>query len=141
MTRRPCSIPVPPLTDEMYECGKTAIDSPIDVIGARYDTRSDSLELKLRNGVLLRIPRAHIWEFAGAMPADLRKIEVQPGGDGISVRKLDVDISVPGLIADELRTAFAKAQGRKSRGRTSAAKAAASRKNGRKGGRPRKRAA
>jgi hypothetical protein len=66
----------------------------------------------------------------------MRKIEIQPGGDGISFRSIDVDIYVPGLLADELGPLFAKALGKRSKGRTSAKKGESSRANGRKGGRP-----
>ena len=91
--------------------------------------------------IVLCFPRKQLWEIADAKPADLKEIEIQPGGDGISIEPLDVHISVPGLLTDELGSLFAKALGRRSRGRTSPKKAAASRANGRKGGRPRKAAA
>ena len=140
MARTPARIAVPPLTDAMYErgiaLGKT--DRPFDVVRARYDRVRGSLDLTLRNGITVRFPREHIRELADADPNDLGKIEIQPGGDGISFRKLDVDISVPGLLADELGPLFAKAMGRRTRGRTTPKKAAASRENGRKGGRPKK---
>lgn len=132
-------IAVPSLTNAMYERGhRTAKERPSDVVSARYDSRNDSLTLVLRKGVAVRIPRRQIWEIANASPSEVAKVEVQPGGDGISFRNLDVDIYVPGLLADELGSIFAASLGHKTRGRSTAKKAAASRRNGRKGGRPKK---
>jgi hypothetical protein len=112
--------------------------TPFDVVCARYGRDHDVLDLTLRNGIAIRFPRKQIRELAGARPAKLENVEIQPGGDGISFRQIDVDIYVPGLLADELGSVFARALGRKTRGKTSRKKAAASRANGRKGGRPKK---
>ncbi len=134
-----------PMTDADYrraiESGEKMAASPLRVTRVRYDANTDSLELRLRGGVMVALPRKQIWELARAKPAQLRRIEIQPGGDAISFPSIDVDIYVPGLLADELGSLFAKAMGRRSRGRTSPKKAAASRANGRKGGRPKKTAA
>jgi len=135
------SIPVPPLTDAAYARGrKTAKDGPLEVIRATYDPSGDRLDITFRSGVSVSLPRRRIRELIGARKSRLAGIEIQPGGDGLSFRALDVDISVPGLIADEFGGLFARAMGRRTRGKSTAKKAASSRENGRKGGRPRQNA-
>jgi hypothetical protein len=79
----------------------------------------DTIDLTLRKGVTVRLPRAQIKELANATPAEVSKIEIQPGGDGISFLKINVDIYVPGLLADELGPLLSKVSGRRSLGRTS----------------------
>ncbi len=105
-------------------------DEPTDVVSARYNRAADTLDLVLRNGIQVRFPRLQIRELARSSPKEIGRVEIQPGGDGISIRSLDVDISVPGLLADELGTLFARAIGRRARGKTSEKKAASSKANG-----------
>lgn len=139
MARVPARIQVPRLTAAMYSRGQATVrDEPFDVIQAYYNRKTDTLDLVLRKGIGVSIPRKHIRELSEAKEKDLTKVEIQPGGDGVSFRSINVDIYVPGLLADELGTVFARAMGRRTRGRTSPRKAAASRRNGRKGGRPRR---
>ncbi len=139
----PRKISVSPMTDSMYRSAAKSAkrEEPFDVVDAGYDRKADTLDLTLRKGLTVRVPRSQIRELASAKPGDVARVEIQPGGDGISFRSINVDIYLPGLLADELGPLFAKALGRRARGRSSDKKAASSRENGRKGGRPKKVAA
>lgn len=106
---------------------------------ARYDRFSGRIVLELSNGYLFGFPAKSSPYLAKATAKQLSAVEVGPGGSGLRWEELDVDLSVPGLLLSALGrgeqlTELARIAGRS----TSAAKAAASRANGAKGGRPRK---
>jgi len=107
---------------------------------ARYDRRSRRIVVTVNTGVEIAFP-ARLAEGLADAPADaLAEIEISPAGLGLHWPQLDADVYVPGLLqgvfgskrwmAAELGAAGGKVR--------SHAKAAAARKNGRKGGRPRK---
>lgn len=106
----------------------------------RYDVRTRRIELELRNGCSFAVPVASVEGLSGASPKALS--DVQLLGDGYALRweALDVDYTVPGLVAGRLgsRRWMAGVLGASGGRAKSAAKARASRENGRKGGRPRK---
>jgi hypothetical protein len=137
------SIPVPPMTNAMWNHALSTAkqDDPLDVVRAGYDHALDMLDLTLRCGIIVRLPRMRIWELASVASADVAKVEIQPGGDGLSFDAINMHISVAGLLRDELGPLFARAIGRKARGRTSLKKAATSKENGKKGGRPKQKVA
>lgn len=85
--------------------------------------------ITLNNGVVAGFPLSFLPGLEEARPDDLRKIEVEGSGYGLRVASLDADISVPALLADHLGSPGMK---------IAVARAAASRANGRSGGRPRK---
>lgn len=107
---------------------------------ARYDRRTGRVVVELTNGCALHFPASLTQGLAGASAAELQAVELYPGGIGLRWDALDVDLSVPGLVAGVFGgTAWTAAQlGRKGGRASSASKAAAVRKNGKKGGRPRK---
>lgn len=107
---------------------------------ARYDPGSERLIVSIHNGVELAIPVRLIQELADADPADLAEIEITPAGLGLHWPRIDADVYVPGLLSGVFGTRRWMAQllGAQGGRSSSAAKAAAARTNGAKGGRPRK---
>jgi hypothetical protein len=88
----------------------------------------------------MAIPRKAVPGLERATPATIESVVVSPAGDALSWPALNVDIYVPGLVERVFGTRlFAAATGRRGGRRRSKAKAAASKTNGAKGGRPRKR--
>lgn len=103
---------------------------------ARYDRRSKRIIVELINGSLFAFPAELAQGLAGGSAEQLSQIELSGGGYGLHWPQLDVDLTVPGLLAGVFGTArwMAAHAGRAS----SPAKAAAARRNGAKGGRPHK---
>ena len=109
----------------------------------RYDARTARIHVELSNGCSFAFPVRRAQGLQGASHKDLANVEILGLGLGLHWERLDVDLSVPGLLAGLFGTkAFMDRRRAAGAGSaTSAAKAAAARRNGRKGGRPRKAAA
>jgi len=110
---------------------------------ARYDRRIGRVVVRLSTGLDVAFSPHDAQGLEAAKPADLARIEISPSGLGLHFPKLDADLYLPALLEGFLgskRWAAARlgAQGGKA---TSKAKAAASRENGKLGGRPKKAAA
>lgn len=99
-----------------------------------YNKRANSLTIHTTNGCSATVPVEKIQGLEDASPNQIAKVELLGSGSGLHWEELDVDVSVPGLLAGVFgtRAHMAALAGRA----RSAAKAAASRKNGAKGGRP-----
>lgn len=116
--------------------GGTARGATPRARAARHDAARDALILSLTNGVELVIP-VRLVPGLGAAPPVLRDaVDLLGAGYGLHWEALDLDLSVPELLA-ELCGARAWVAGQAGRA-TSPAKAAAARANGALGGRPRR---
>ncbi len=106
-------------------------------VSASYDKKTARIVVELNTGVVVSIPPALLQGLAKAAPHDLSKVAVSPQGTALHWITLDADFSVSGLLAGVFGTRTWMAEvGRKGGRATSEAKAAASRANGHKGGRP-----
>jgi uncharacterized protein DUF2442 len=99
------------------------------------------LVLELGGAVKVTIPRDRVRGLQIADPHAVANVKIEGGGEYLRWPDLDVDHSVPILLADVLGIRTARDVARSGGSATSAAKATAVRANGAKGGRPRKTAA
>ena len=109
-------------------------------VTVRFDRRRWRIVIGLNTGVEIAFPTRLAEGLAGARPDDLAEIEISPSGLGLHWPKIDADIYVPGLLQGAFgsRNWIAAELGAVGGRSLSSAKAAASRANGHKGGRPRK---
>jgi hypothetical protein len=109
-------------------------------IAARYDRRIGRLVIDLSTGLSIAFKPHDAQGLEAAKPQQLSKIEISPSGFGIHFPDLDADLYLPGLLEGVFgsRRWMASQLGKTGGRSTSAAKTAASRSNGKRGGRPKK---
>jgi Protein of unknown function (DUF2442) len=122
--------------DAALERGREARLTEPRAASARYDRGLGRVVVELTNGCTFAFPPRLAQGLEAATEEQLAEVEVLGTGSGLHWEALDVDLSVPGLLAGLLGTAshMARQAGRA----TSPAKAAAARANGARGGRPRR---
>lgn len=108
-------------------------------IAARYDRRRGRIVVSLNTGLELAFPPRIAQGLEKATVADLRVIDISPSGFGIHFPRLDAHLYLPAMLqgifgSKSWMAAQLGAAGGKAR---SAAKTAAARANGKRGGRPR----
>jgi Protein of unknown function (DUF2442) len=119
--------------------GRELLATEPRALSARYDSKSGRIVVELSNGATYAFPASLGQGLETAAPAELAEVEVLGSGFGLHWEKLDVDLSIPGLLAGRFGTrTWMSELARRAGSVTSPAKAAAARANGAKGGRPRK---
>ena len=131
------------LTTERFEAAKTRGEKLLQgprAESAHYDAGRDRVIVRLTTGVEIGFAPGDAQGLQQASHEDLATIKVEPFGLGIHFPRLDADFYVPALLQGMLgSTSWMAAQLGATGGRvSSSAKAAASRANGKRGGRPRK---
>lgn len=116
--------------------GKAVQASEPRAASARYDAAFGRIVVELGNGCTFAFPPRLAQGLEEATDEQLATVEIIGAGYGLHWEALDVDLSVPGLLAGIFGTRAYMA--RRAGQATSPAKAAAARANGAKGGRPRK---
>lgn len=122
--------------DRALARGRMAAATEPRAASARYDAASRRVIIELTNGCTFAFPADLAQGLDRAGDADLVLVETQGNGYALHWPTLDVDLAIPDLMAGLLgtRSWMARRAGRT----TSEGKAEAARKNGSKGGRPRK---
>jgi hypothetical protein len=127
-------------TDRAKIRGKIERVTKLYAISAQFDSKKKVITIDLANGLSFSFPPKLVEGLSRRSADSLSSIEISPMGTGLYWPKLDVDLTVEGLLSGMfgsekwmLRQHLAKAGSVKS-----AIKSKASRENGTKGGRPKK---
>src|SRR5471030_2044914 len=129
------------LTDEQFEAAKSRGAARMEgprAASAHYDAGRNRVIIRLTTGIEIGFAPRDVEGLQQASADDLRAIEVEAFGLGIHFPTLDADLYLPALlegVVGSKRWMAAQLGSTGGRSRTSA-KAAASRENGRRGGRP-----
>lgn len=109
-------------------------------VAARYDEAANKVVVSLANGVDISFPPSAAQGIEHAMPSQLKDLEVTGAGTSVYFPALDADLYVPGLIEGVMGTRkwMAARLGAAGGSARTPEKSAASRENGKLGGRPRK---
>ena len=97
------------LTDAEIEAanrrGRAVLRSTPLATSARYDPESGRIVVELNNGCTFSFPARIAQDLGHATNAQLAEIELSPSGFGLHWPQIDVDFTVPGLMAGRFGTA------------------------------------
>lgn len=123
--------------------GRALLKQYPTALAAHYEPKIGQIIITLNTGLQFLLDPAKAQGLQDASRAELSKIEIVGPGLGLYFPKLDVDITIRGLLEGHFGSKkWAAAQlGKVGGSAKSKEKAAAARSNGKLGGRPRKQAA
>jgi hypothetical protein len=129
--------------DDVETANRRARESQANVpraISARYDRKTGRIVIHLSSKLIVSFAPEDAQGLENARPSQLNEIEISPSGFGLHFPAVDADLYVPGLLEGFLgsKTWMASRLGQIGGRSMSKLKKAASRANGRLGGRPRK---
>ena len=109
-------------------------------ISAKHDRKTGRIVVHLSSRLIVSFSPSDVEGLENARPSQLNQIEISPSGFGLHFPAVDADIYLPSLLEGFFgsRTWMASRLGQMGGQSKSKAKKAASRTNGRLGGRPRK---
>lgn len=130
-------------TDNFERANQRARSLQADIpkaTSAYYDAKSNHVVINLSSKLTLSFSPRDAQGLENAKPSQLDEVEISPSGFGIYFPKLDADLFVPGLLEGFLGSKkwMAARLGQLGGQSRSKAKKAASRANGKLGGRPRR---
>ena len=109
------------------------------ILAATYDKRRDMIRVDLSTGATIGVPRCSIVGFAKAKPSQLADLEIMPASETLWSETVDDGVLLEQLITIAIgQQTLGELGGQINGSKKSEARAAASRLNGVKGGRPRK---
>jgi hypothetical protein len=132
------------LLDAQFEAaaarGHKMLETEPRAASVRYERETGRVVIDLVNGCTYAFPAQLVQDLQGASQEDLAGVQVDGLGFDLHWPALDMDLYVPALVAGIFGTRdwMKKELARRAGQTKSSAKAAASRANGLKGGRPRK---
>lgn len=103
----------------------------------RYAAATGDIVVEFDNGASFTVRASLLQGLEGAAPADIARVELL-GETGLHWPALDVDLTIAGLMQGVFGTASFMAGQRKGGQSRSPSKVEAARRNGQRGGRPRK---
>ena len=109
-------------------------------VSAHYDRKTGRIVIHLSSKLIVNFSPGDVEGLEDARPSQLNEMEISPSGFGIHFPAVDADVYIPGLLEGFLGSEkwMASRLGQIGGRSRSKAKKAASRTNGRLGGRPRK---
>lgn len=122
------------------ERGRNRKDVGVHATGLHYLVHYKALMVMFADKTAVALPVKKYPEFANLSPAQLKRLSLGMGGSALCLEENDLHVSIAGLVAasSPLMEMAVTVAATRHGSRTSESKAAASRGNGLKGGRPRK---